>query len=181
MNTLSPQQTIFARYGNVLKYPRPELGNALHDLRTLLASEHNASAQKVEPFIHLMEGTNLDALEEHYTRAFDLSPLAVPYLSVYLFGAENPQRGRFMAGLVGAYSEAGFEWGSELPDHLSVTLQYAAKAPEEEWNEFRRMCLPAPIKHMCLGLQEAGNPYQHLLLSLQCYLDHINVGEMTHV
>jgi len=180
MNSLSTQQTVFARYGDVLTYPDPGLGKALQDLRALLASECPSSAYIVDVFIQFALSNSIDTLEEQYTRAFDLSPIAVPYLSVYLFGAENPQRGRFMAGLVGAYSDAGYGCEGELPDHLAVALRYAAVAPEAEWEEFQRLCLPAPVKHMCHSLKEADNPYQHLLLSLHSFLEHVNTGELTH-
>ncbi len=180
MNDFSVTQDIFAHYAAALSYPGPGFAHSLEGLAALLAPAYTGPARKVEEFIHLMGGGRGGDFDEHYTRAFDLSPIAVPYLSVYLFGAENPQRGQFMAGLMAAYAKAGFECHRELPDHLAVVLRYAAVAPREEAEELVRLCLPAPVRHMCRGLQEGGNPYHLLLVSLEDCLQLIRVGELSH-
>lgn len=180
MNEKSMPQEIFAHYADALTYPGPGLALSLGRLSALLAPACAGAAHKVDDFVQLLEGSHCDAFEEHYTRAFDLSPLAVPYLSVYLFGPENPQRGQFMAGLMAAYNKAGFSCGGELPDHLALVLRYAAVAPQAESLEIIRLCLPAPVRHMCRGLREGGNPYHLLLTSIECYMQHIGTGELIH-
>lgn len=165
-------------YGKALSYPTQAFHRLVGDLAGLLGEEQ--AGNSLEDFRRCAALLSPEALEEHYTRAFDLAPQAVPYLSVYLFGAESPQRGQFMAGLSGAYAQAGFSAEGELPDHIAVVLRYAHAAPAQEWEELRQWCLPAPVRHMRLALEKAANPYQHLLASLETFLAGSTVGEPTH-
>jgi nitrate reductase molybdenum cofactor assembly chaperone NarJ/NarW len=170
--------SVLQKFGEALTYPTPGYHRGIEELEELLG-EQSAQAP-LRDFQRAAALLSPEVLEEHYTRAFDLAPQAVPYLSVYLFGAESPQRGQFMAGLSGAYAQAGFDAGNELPDHLAVVLRYAAVAPALEWPELQQWCLPAPVRHMRLALEKASNPYQHLLASLESFLAESTVGEPAH-
>jgi nitrate reductase delta subunit len=135
----------------------------------------------MEAFIEAVERSTDAEIEEHYTRAFDLAPQAVPYLSVYLFGAEGTQRGPFMAGLRKSYDEYGFDAGHELPDHVANVLRYALAAPEEEWTALREWCVPPPVKQMARDLERVQNLYRHLLHALVSLLAMPSEGETEHV
>ena len=180
MTDLDRYRTLYGHYAILLAYPQQELWGLAPALADRLMSISPAAADDLRHFAHFLEATSLAEAREHYTRAFDLSPLAVPYLSVYLFGAENPQRGQFMAGFSGAYAEAGYDSGGELPDPLSVVLGYAALAPEETWDEIERLCLPSPLKLMRNSLREGENPYHHVLASLEHFVKHVTAGALIH-
>lgn len=180
MEGIATEQRIFAQFGEILRYPDAELAAKLRILADLLAPGHALAAQHMETFIGVSSDASMVFLEEHYTRAFDLAPQAPPYLSIYLFGAENPQRGQFMAGLNGAYAEAEYDCEGELPDHLALVLRYAAVSSPAEWEELREACLFAPLKMMSLALEKAGNPYSHLLASLKSYVRSLKSGELSH-
>ena len=178
MKAMLHEQEVLDSFSRALSYPdgpRPEIIEALEGVL-----EAEEARQQVTAFQQAAARLPLEALEEQYTRAFDLAPQAVPYLSVYLFGAESPQRGQFMAGLSGAYAQAGFDPAGELPDHLAVVLRYARVAPHEEWRELREWCLTAPVRHMRRALEKAGNPYQHLLAALETFLAQCSVGALSH-
>lgn len=180
MEAYNEHRKIYGNFAALLTYPEPALQTLAPALERRLARIFPAASDGLKPFVQYLESTPLAQAREQYTRAFDLSPLAVPYLSVYLFGAENPQRGQFMAGFSGAYAEAGYDTGGELPDHLAVVLGYAAVAPEETWEEVQRLCLPAPLKLMRHALQEAGSPYHHALASLEHFVKHATDGALIH-
>lgn len=181
MNNGTRMRTMYGKFATLLSYPEPGLADRaealVRDLEVLVPE----AAEPLAHFAECLASCSVEEAREHYTRAFDLSPLAVPYLSVYLFGAENPQRGQFMAGFSAAYAEAGHECGGELPDHLAVVLAYAAAAPEDTWNEVERFCLPAPLKLMRQSLETGGSPYRHLLASLEHVVKHETSGVLTHV
>lgn len=181
MTALARHRLIYGHFATLLAYPEEEHWNLAPALAARLARLSVPVATDLHRYVEYLESTSLAQAREHYTRAFDLSPLAVPYLSVYLFGAENPQRGQFMAGFSGAYAEANYSTGGELPDHLAVVLGYAAVAPDETWDEIQRLCLPSPLKLMRQALGEAKSPYQHLLASLEHFVKHVTAGELIHV
>lgn len=180
MNDFTGHRAIYRDFATLLSYPEPALWRIAPDLAERLAGLSTEAAADLGCFVQYLDSTPLAQAREHYTRAFDLSPLAVPYLSVYLFGAENPQRGQFMAGFSGAYAEAGLPCGGELPDHLTVILAYATVAPEETWDEVQRLCLPSPLKLMRQALAEGKSPYQHAVASLEHFVKHVTAGALIH-
>lgn len=180
MKESSEHRAIYGHYATLLAYPEQVIWELAPTLEKRLTCNSPAAAEDLRHFSQFLEATTLAEAREHYTRAFDLSPLAVPYLSVYLFGAENPQRGQFMAGFMGAYAEAGYDSGGELPDHLAVVLGYAARAGEDTWDEVQRLCLPSPLKLMHQSLREGASPYHHVLASLQHFVKHVTAGALIH-
>jgi len=113
-------------------------------------------------------------------RAFDITPLAVPYLSIHLFGEENYRRGEFMARLLEAYGKAGLDCGGELPDHLSILLQFAAKLEGEERRELLEFCLTEPLQKMEAPLKRAGHPYEFLLQAIRDVVETDLKREVCH-
>lgn len=121
------------------------------------------AATELERFETAVAELPPELLRDLYTRTFDLSPLCIPYLSVHLFGQESFKRAQLMTGLDDAYRRAGHDRGGELPDHLGLVLRFAGAFGEEEWDELVSLCLAAPLAAMVKPLQEAANPYRHVL------------------
>lgn len=170
----------YAALSKVLEYPRPGLMGLLEDLRSLLGENCPAAAAEVLAFKEMTTGWTCEHLEEAYTRAFDCAPVAAPYLSVYLFGPESFKRAELMSGFMGAYSRSGFDSGTELPDHVATVLRYALSCDPAEWEEIARWCLRGPIEKMARALTEAGNPYAHLLRSVDELMDQDFPREVRH-
>ncbi len=181
MDHSTHMRSLYGEFAALLSYPEPGHADRANALSLQLGDVVPEAAEPLARFADFLATSAVEEAREHYTRAFDLSPLAVPYLSVYLFGAENPQRGQFMAGFSAAYAEAGHDSGGELPDHLAVVLAYAATAPEDTWEEVERFCLPAPLKLMRQSLEKGDSPYRHLLASLEHVVKHETAGALTHV
>lgn len=181
MMTPQRDRAILERYGVLLQYPNARSLSLAATLLGVVQSNAPEAAECLSAFLAEGRPLSLESLQEHYTRAFDLAPQAVPYLSVYLFGAESTQRGQFMAGLSLSYALQGLDPGKELPDHVSLVLRYAPLAPEEEWNELRQWCLPPPVKQMARDLEKAQNPYRHVLNALVAFLAMPVLGEAAHV
>jgi nitrate reductase molybdenum cofactor assembly chaperone len=179
--TESPEhRAIYQDFAALLSYPEPGHQKLAETLASRLREISREASEPLERFAEILASSTVEAAREHYTRAFDLSPLAVPYLSVYLFGAENPQRGQFMAGFSGAYAEVGYDSGGELPDHLATVLGYAGVAPENTWEEVEQLCLPSPLKLMRQALRVGESPYEHVLASLEVFVKHVTAGALIH-
>ena len=99
------------------------------------------------------------ALQEAYTAAFDLAPIASPFVGDHLFGA-TAARHLFLARVKALLRETGVDPGAELPDHLAIVLRLVAVAePSPEIDDLvADGALPAARKMLAL-LEEARNPY----------------------
>jgi nitrate reductase assembly molybdenum cofactor insertion protein NarJ len=167
-----------AALGVLLAYPRRErfaADLARAEGRLLEAGTAEAS-EALEAFERAAVRRSFDELEELYTRTFDLSPACAPFLSVHLFGQESFRRARLMTGLEEAYRKAGFDRGTELPDHVAVVLQAAEAFPEAEWAELVERVLARPLAKM-KGSLDARNPYRHLVEAVRQVLGVAEVPE----
>ncbi|HLE85388.1 MAG TPA: molecular chaperone TorD family protein [Thermoanaerobaculia bacterium] len=167
-----------AALGVLLAYPRRErfaADLARAEGRLLEAGAAEAS-EALEAFERAAVRRSFDELEELYTRTFDLSPACAPFLSVHLFGQESFRRARLMTGLEEAYRKAGFDRGTELPDHVAIVLQAAEAFPEAEWAELVERVLARPLAKM-KGSLDARNPYRHLVEAVRQVLGVAEVPE----
>lgn len=167
-----------AALGVLLAYPRRERFAA--DLARaegrLLEAGAAEAAEALEAFERAAVRRSFDELEELYTRTFDLTPSCAPFLSVHLFGQESFRRARLMTGLEEVYRKAGFDRGTELPDHVAVVLQAAESFPEAEWAELVERVLARPLARM-KGALDAKNPYRYLVEAVRRVLGVAEVPE----
>jgi nitrate reductase assembly molybdenum cofactor insertion protein NarJ len=174
-----------AALGPLLAYPRRErfatdLARAEGRLLEAGAAE---AAEALEAFERAAARRSFDELEDLYTRTFDLTPVCAPFLSVHLFGQESFRRARLMAGLEETYRRAGYDRGTELPDHLAVVLGAAEVFADDEWEELVEQVLARPLARM-KGALSGGpangpprNPYRHLLEAVRLALGVAEVPE----
>jgi nitrate reductase assembly molybdenum cofactor insertion protein NarJ len=145
------------------------LGNLLKDrasverLREGMAILGPEAETSMRQFEGAIQDMSAGEVEEAYTRAFDVAPQCVPYVSVHLFGEENYKRGELMALLLQAFEREGFDHGFELSDHVAVLLRFVPRLSGEERRELLELCLKEPLVRMTAALKKGGNPYGHLL------------------
>jgi nitrate reductase assembly molybdenum cofactor insertion protein NarJ len=115
------------------------------------------------------------ALEEAYVSAFELAPLASPFVGDQLFGASQA-RHLFLARVGAMQRAAGLDVAPELPDHLSCVLRLLATAPpssepataspsQERDDLARDGALPA-ARQMLQALEAANHPYADALAAI---------------
>jgi nitrate reductase delta subunit len=136
-------------------------------IAALLEERHAPAQAALERFVAATRAQEPYELEELFTRTFDLNPACAPFLSVHLWGDESFKRAILMTGLAETYARAGFERGSELPDHLAVVLRFAPRFAPEEWHDLATFCLPTPLVRMSAVLERLDHPYRHLVAALQ--------------
>jgi nitrate reductase delta subunit len=119
-------------------------------------------------------------LAARYVETFDLRRRATLELTYYAHG-DTRERGMALLRLKKLYRAAGLPMaGSELPDHLTVMLAFAALAPEGFGEALLAEHRPA-IELLRLSLHDGESPYADLLDALALLLPALSVSERSEV
>lgn len=96
-----------------------------------------------------------------YVETFDLRRRCSLYLTYYAHG-DTRRRGMALLEFSAAYRRAGEELTSgELPDHLAVVCEFAARHPEEGLRLLQDH--RAGVELLGLALEDEGSPYLHVV------------------
>lgn len=138
-----------------LSYPDPELIERVPVLRAALA-EHGVTS--FDRFLDHLESTPLNVLESQYVDIFDLSRRHALHLSYWTDG-DTRRRGEVLARFKAKYRESDFlvDTGGELPDHLTLVLEFAALVSPEAGQELLLEYRPG-IELLRLTLLESKTP-----------------------
>jgi len=166
-----------AQLALMLDYPDGQFYSRLSGLADSVGSAYPEAAKPLKKFYELCKEMPLSELEELYTRTFDLAAIASPYITGYIYGDENYDRGTLMACLSENYSRLGFELEGELPDHLALLLRFASWLDEETLDELIEYCLRDPVAQMCEQLRNCDNVYFFLLTAINAVLKSASGGD----
>jgi nitrate reductase delta subunit len=120
------------------------------------------------------------ALAARYVETFDLRRRASLYLTYYAHG-DTRERGMALLRLKKLYRAAGLPMDStELPDHLTVMLAFAALAPPGHGETLLAEHRPA-IELLRLSLHDLASPYAHVLDAIAAGLPALTVTERGEV
>ena len=125
---MSERQVAAARLAAswLLSYPDQELLARLDAIAAVADELPAAMGDPIRAFLEHVADTPLLEIQQHYVLLFDMKRKACPYLSYWTDG-DTRNRGRAILRFKQAYLEAGYDMGAEeLPDHLSVVLEFAA-------------------------------------------------------
>lgn len=155
-----------AQLGQMFGYPQAGHDEQLERLACSIESAFPESRNSIRRFTEAMAEKSLGEQEELFTRTFDLAAICSLYVTGYIFGDENFDRGTLMATLGEKYRELGFDTNGELPDHLPILLVFSSWIDEEALDELIRFCLIQPVTEMVDRLNDSENPYFFLLSSV---------------
>jgi nitrate reductase assembly molybdenum cofactor insertion protein NarJ len=133
---VSTRQALTDAFADVLSYPHESPAAAARRCAEIARTRDVEAGRLLESFAALVEAEPLGALQEAYTRAFDLDtmlrsePTCYPYVGHYLFD-ESHKRGAFILELRKRFRTHGFEDSSDLSDHLVVLLRFLAVCADE--------------------------------------------------
>jgi nitrate reductase molybdenum cofactor assembly chaperone NarJ/NarW len=118
-------------------------------------------------------------LAHHYVEVFDMSRRTALDLTYLTYG-DRRQRGLALLTLKERYRDAGFELAtSELPDHLPVILEYAARAGADGvalLTEFRPQ-----LEVLRLALIRAETPYAGVAEAVCVWMPELTADEAAKV
>ena len=176
--------TLYNLFADLLAYPTPAILQQTKECLSQLPESHPETASALEKFLHGMQQSTLEKMEELYTVTFDMQPVCYPYIGYQLFG-ESYKRGAFMAQLNEAYHGSGYSAGQELPDHLSVVLRFLGLDTENRQGDFCQALLnegltPDLGKMLRAFGTRSENPYVGLLSALQSFLLQTPEKELDH-
>jgi nitrate reductase delta subunit len=126
---------------HLLSYPDAELREHLAEMRDALRTERALSSGRLAELDVLLDRLGsprtLDT-EANYVELFDRGRGTALHLFEHVHG-DSRDRGPAMIDLIKTYEEAGLYLGEgELPDHLTVVLEYASTQPPAQAAAFLR-------------------------------------------
>jgi nitrate reductase delta subunit len=156
----------------LLDYPTEELLGRRPLLADAVAGLPTRVREPVSRFLTTVEATPLGQLQRDYVETFDVTRRCCLYLTYFAHG-DTRKRGLALVQFKQAYRKAGVEFeAAELPDHLSVVLEFGASYDAETaWrllNDHR-----AGIEMLRIALAEKGSPWHDLMLALGATLPEL--------
>jgi nitrate reductase delta subunit len=151
-----------------LNYPDEALLAQLPLLTEAAARLPASAAGPLRRFLDHLGGTDPGELARDYVETFDLRRRCCLYLTYYAHG-DTRKRGMALLEFTHAYRSAGITLaGGELPDHLGVVCEVAARAPEAGLALLRQH--RAGVELLRTALAEAGSPYVDVLDMIRAVL-----------
>jgi nitrate reductase molybdenum cofactor assembly chaperone len=166
-----PKTKALALIADLLEYPSAEFIDGLDSTCKTLSAFYPEPGKHLEALHSELTKLRKEELEELFTRTFDLAPICNPYLSSYIWGDENYERGSLMQELSNRYNQLELPLNGELPDHLKVVLNACQYFEEDEVRELTKYVLIPALKEMQASLDSNNNPYRHLLHAISSVLD----------
>lgn len=156
----------------LLDYPDEHLLARTAVLRRAADSLPPAVREPVCRFVTFLESTPVGELQREYVETFDVTRRCCLYLTYFAHG-DTRKRGLALVQFKQAYRKAGVEFDApELPDHLSVVLEFgAAYDAETAWrllNDHR-----AGVEMLRIALAEKGSAWHDLALGLVATLPEL--------
>lgn len=164
----------------VLRYPDTGVAGARDALADEVAGLPSGSVREaLERFLAGWTG-DATALAARYVETFDLRRRASLHLTYYAHG-DTRERGMALLRLKRLYAVAGLPMeSSELPDHLTVMLAFAALAPQPQGETLLAEHRPA-IELLRLSLHDIDSPYAHAIDAVAACLPALTVTERREV
>ena len=140
----------------------PDEAQPLDVIESAVAELPPVVAEPLARFLEHRRTTPLEKLQEDYVETFDTRRRCTLFLTYFLHG-DTRKRGMALLRFKHAFMAAGLEIDDrELPDHLTVVLEFAATADLESG---RRLLLDhrAGLELLRLSLTDLGSPYADLV------------------
>ena len=164
----------------LLDYPTQQTLDMLDDLRAAVGSLPAPAGPALGSFVDHCRRTAPSELAVCYVETFDLRRRNCLHLSYYAYG-DTRKRGMALLRFKHAYRAAGVELGShELPDHLTVVLEFAATVDPVVGRRLLIEYRPV-VELLRLSLQDSGSPYRAVLEGLCATLPELSIADRRRV
>jgi nitrate reductase molybdenum cofactor assembly chaperone NarJ/NarW len=159
----------------LLGYPDQQLIDRLDLLRRVTATLDRPVGAPLARFLDHAARTPLSTVAADYVATFDHRKRCCLYLTYYAHG-DTRKRGMALLRLKQTYTAAGLRLvDDELPDHLSVMLEYAASDPDAG----RALLIDhrAGLELLRMALHDIDSPWAHVLDSVSATLPPLGGDE----
>jgi nitrate reductase molybdenum cofactor assembly chaperone NarJ/NarW len=155
--------SLFKILSVLLQYPDEGLMRDLGEVDEAIREVRSQPAKDAcLEFLAYVEKSPLMALQEEYTRIFDLNPAASLNLTYHKF-AESRERGQALVRFNQMYKETGYEaTTTELPDYLPLVLEFLSLCPRERGAQILSE-YNGELAHLSARLADQDSPYARLL------------------
>jgi nitrate reductase molybdenum cofactor assembly chaperone NarJ/NarW len=153
---------------HLLSYPDTSLRDHLAEMTTALQGERALRPDRLAELCALMQhlrGARTMDVEAHYVETFDRGRGTALHLFEHVHG-DSRDRGPAMIDLLQTYEQAGLYLApGELPDHLTVVLEYASTQPPAQARAFLRE-LTHILQAIFSALLRRESPYASVLAAV---------------
>lgn len=153
---------------HLLSYPDTSLRAHMAEMTAALQRERALGADRLEELSALMQhlrGARAMDVEAHYVETFDRGRGTALHLFEHVHG-DSRDRGPAMIDLLQTYEQAGLYLApGELPDHLTVVLEYASTQPPAQARAFLRE-LTHILQAIFSALLRRESPYASVLAAV---------------
>jgi nitrate reductase delta subunit len=164
----------------LLDYPTQQTLDMLDELHAAAGSLPAPAGPALVSFVDHARRTPPIELAGYYVETFDLRRRNCLHLSYYAFG-DTRKRGMALLRFKHAYRAAGVELGDhELPDHLTVVLEFAATVDPVAGRRLLLEYRPV-VELLKLSLQDSESPYRAVLDAVCATLPELNVADRRRV
>lgn len=115
----------------LFRYPRLGFPEEVARTQALLDDACPEAAARLRPFTEAVGRLQAHALEELFTRSFEVQALTTLDLSYVLFG-DDYKRGQMLVNLNREHQQAGVDCEGELADHLPNVLRLLPRMQDHE-------------------------------------------------
>lgn len=156
----------------LLSYPDDELRGRVGQIACVVYELPDGIAEPLHLFLAHLATASWSELQTHYVMLFDMKRKACPYLTYWTDG-DTRNRGRAILRFKQAYLDCGYDLGpGELPDHLSVVLEFAAVGDVVTGEALLAQHQEA-IHLLRDALAGLDSPYAHVLDAVVATLPHL--------
>jgi nitrate reductase delta subunit len=178
--TLRDQRIAWRIAALLLDYPTQQTLDMLEELHAAARSLPRPAGPALVSFVDHVRRTPQIELAAYYVETFDLRRRNCLHLSYYAFG-DTRKRGMALLRFKHAYRAAGVELGEhELPDHLTVVLEFAATVDPIVGRRLLMEYRPV-VELLRLSLRDSDSPYRAVLDAVCATLPELNVADRRRV
>ena len=115
----------------LFEYPDAGYAGRVGDIQEYLSGRYEEAADELGRFIDYLPDDDLQAMQELFTRSFDVQAATTLDIGYVLFG-DDYKRGILLANLSREHRNAGIDTGTELADYIPNLLRLMAVIEDEE-------------------------------------------------
>lgn len=173
---MADEKNLYTLLGEVLRFPKEDVRPAVDKCISILVESQypEEAVNELKNFRKDLDRVSVEALQELYSYTFELVSDTTLDLGYYIY--DGFKRGTNLQTIKSMYREKGFPYDDvakgELPDNLSVALQFLGFLKDEELRkDFTKTFVIQALEKLYRNFQTKKNAYRHLINAIYKILD----------